>query len=233
MLEDFIKEPFLGFNRKSVDFLNKLRNKKYNNKQWFDRNREVYENHLKYPMRTLVDTLAAELKKIDESFFITHKSILRINRDIRFKADKTPYKTNYAAAFTYERQKTPEIPQYYFELSYKEFLFAAGQYSTETDALKKIRRRIYENQDEFLDIINEKEFRNKFGDVLGISLQKLPKEFSGRAVPDEIEKYLKMKQYYVYTTYDPETAFGPELIEQIMDDIRITHDFTKFLFKAI
>ncbi len=233
MLEDFIKEPFLGFDKKSVDFLNKLRNKKYNNKKWFDANRDVYENHLKYPMRTLVDNLAAELKKIDDSFFITNKSILRINRDIRFKPDKTPYKTNYAAAFTYERQKTPEIPQYYFELSYREFLFAAGQYSMEPNALKKIRRRIFEKFDEFTDIISEKKFRNKFGDVLGESLQKLPKEFSVKEISPELGKYLKMKQFYVYTTYEPEVAFGPELVDLIMEDTGITHDFTKFLFKSI
>ncbi|MCE1165513.1 MAG: DUF2461 domain-containing protein [Bacteroidetes bacterium] len=233
MLEDFIKEPFLGFDRKSVDFLNKLRNKRYNNKTWFDANRDTYETHLKHPMRTLIDTLASELKKVDDTFFITYKSILRINRDIRFKADKTPYKTNYAAAFTYERQKTPDIPQYYFELSYNEFLFAAGQYSMEPDALKKIRRGIYGKYDEFNEIINDRKFRKNYGNVLGISLQKLPKEFSGKYLSPELEKFLKMKQFYVYRTFEPDVAFSPYLVDLIIEEVKTTHDFTKFLFKTI
>ncbi len=57
MLDNFISEPFLGFSKESITFLSKLKNKKYNNKEWFDKNRETYENFLKIPMRALLDTI--------------------------------------------------------------------------------------------------------------------------------------------------------------------------------
>ncbi|MCX6164328.1 MAG: DUF2461 family protein, partial [Ignavibacteriae bacterium] len=93
MLDNFIKEPFLGFSNESLEFLKKLENKKYNNKIWFDKNREKYETYVKLPMRALIDNLTGELYKIDPSIVVNYKSIFRINRDIRFSKDKTPYKS--------------------------------------------------------------------------------------------------------------------------------------------
>ena len=114
-----------------------------------------------------------------------------LNRDIRFKNDKTPYKFNYSAAFTYERIKTPEIPQFYFHLSPDEFLFASGQYSTDNNVIKKIRNRIYRERDLFLEIVNDKLLRNTFGEINGEKLINIPKEFRSETIDNEISGFLK------------------------------------------
>ncbi|MDD5361549.1 MAG: DUF2461 domain-containing protein [Ignavibacteria bacterium] len=233
MLDDFIKEPFLGFDPKAPEFLGKLKNKKYNNKKWFDAHRDIYEEYLKAPMRQLIDTLSVELKKVDPDIVISYKSIFRINRDIRFKNDKTPYKTNYSAAFTYDRIKTPEIPQFYFHIAQGEFLFAAGQYSSDTNIIKKIRRNIYENPEDFLEIAADKKLLRYFGEVQGDSLKKLPKEFNNESIDDDLGKYLRMKQFYVFKTYNEDITFNPELAEIIVNDALITNKFNKFLYKSV
>lgn len=234
MLDLLISEPFLGFSKESIDFLTKLKSKRYNNKIWFDKNRHVYEDFIKTPMRSLLDNLSAELKKIDERIVVSPKSIFRINRDIRFKKDKTPYKFNYSASITYDKIKMPEIPQFYFHISPDEFLFATGQYSTDNNLINKIRRNIIRNEDKFLSIIHKKDFVKTFGKVNGVSLVNVPTEYrSNQDLLKETQEIIKMKQIYVFKTYSPDVCLSDELMDLIIKNITITNEFNKFLFDSI
>lgn len=234
MLDLLISEPFLGFSKESLDFFLKLKNKKYNNKEWFDKHREVYEMHVKEPMRSLLNNLSAELKKVDERIVVSPKSIFRINRDIRFKKDKTPYKTHYSAAITFDRLKTPELPLFYFHLSSDEFFFAAGQYSTDNNLINKLRRNIIRKEDKFLSIIHKKDFVSTFGSVSGESLKNIPLEYRGNTkLTEETKTLIKMKQMYVSKSYKPETGLSSDLMDLIVKNISITNEFTKFLFDSI
>lgn len=232
MLDNFISEPFLGFSKESINFFAKLKNTKYNNKIWFDKNRNIYEDYIKSPMRSLLDSITPELKKYDSRIVVSYKSIFRINRDIRFKKDKTPYKSHYGAALTYDRIKTPEVPQFYFHLSADEFLFASGQYSTDNAIIKNIRSRIYRSKDEFLSIIQDKVFKKNFGKVIGEKLLNIPSEYRNKEV-EGISEFLKMKQFYVFRTYKPEVSFSGELADIIIDNIKITGEFNKFLYDSL
>ncbi len=232
MLDTFISEPFLGFSEEALNFFSKLKINKYNNKKWFDAHRYVYEDEIKLPMRSLLDTITPDLKKYDQRIVVSYKSIFRINRDIRFKKDKTPYKSHYGASFTYDKIKTPEVPQFYFHISSDEFLFASGQYSTDTAMIKKMRNRICKEKDLFLSIINEKNFVKNFGQVNGDKLKKIPAEYKGKDT-DGITEYLKMKQFYVYKSWKPVVALTGELTELIIDNIKITGEFNKFLYDSL
>jgi uncharacterized protein (TIGR02453 family) len=236
MLDNLIKEPFLGFTKESIAFLKKLENKKYNNKIWFDKNRDLYENHIKLHMRALIDNLAVEIFKIDPSIVVNYKSIFRINRDIRFSKNKTPYKSMTSASFCFNTIKKPEIPQFYFHLSPVEFLFAGGQYSLDPDKLKKIRKRIFDDFDYFKKIISEKYFVKEYKKIYGDKLTNLPRGYDNLKYDKKNEtliEFIKMKQYYVYKTYNPEVAFNPELVNIIVSNINLSYDFTKFLDDAI
>jgi uncharacterized protein (TIGR02453 family) len=234
MLDLLISEPFLGFSKESLDFLSKLKNKRFNNKEWFDKNRDIYEQFLKSPMRSLLDNLSAELKKIDGRIVVSPKSIFRINRDIRFKKDKTPYKSHYSAAITYDRLKTPELPLFYFHLSPDEFFFATGQYSTDNNLINRLRRNIIRNEDKFLSIIHKKDFVKTFGKVNGETLVNVPPEYRGNNdLKDETKELIKMKQMYVFKSYSSEIGLSDELMELIIKNISITNEFNRFLFDSI
>ena len=234
MLEDLITEPFPGFEPEAIKFLKSLSNPKNNNKEWFDKNRDKYENLLKQPMRHLIDCLAPEIAKIDDEIVVNYKSIFRINRDIRFSKNKHPYKDLYSAAFAFGKVKSSEIPQFYFHFNKSEFLFAAGQYSMDPVMLKKIRVYLYKHFKEFIQILKDKNLRKEFGDVHGESLTKLPKEFATEKITDEIlSAFLKMKQYYVYKTYPVDVIYEPTLMNLILTDISTSLDFNKFFYKAI
>jgi uncharacterized protein (TIGR02453 family) len=236
MLDNLIKEPFLGFCKESLDFLKKLENKKNNNKVWFDKNREKYETYIKMPMRALIDNLSGEFYKIDPAIVVNYKSIFRINRDIRFSKDKTPYKSMTSASFCFNTIKKPEIPQFYFHLSPVEFLVAGGQYSLDSDKLKKIRKKIYDDFDYFKKIISDKNFANEYKKISGDKLTNLPRGYDTLKFDSKnnvLMEFLKMKQYYVSKTYKPEVAFNPELVNLITYNFNLMYDFTKFLNDAL
>ncbi|MCU0373373.1 MAG: DUF2461 domain-containing protein [Ignavibacteria bacterium] len=229
-LDDLILQPFPGFSKDTLGFLRKLKSPKNNNKPWFDEHREIYESCVKHPMRLLIVSLSGELKKLDDKIIISNKSIFRINRDIRFKKDKTPYKSHYAAAFTFDVIKRPEIPQFYFHLSPDEFLFAAGQYSMDTRIMDKIKKKIYKKKEEFLKIISDRKIKIDFGVVRGDFYANLPGRYSYAKGEKVLESIFRMKNIYVYRTYPPDIALDSRLTEVIMNDVRNTYKFNKFLF---
>ncbi len=232
MLDLLVKEPFLGFRKEALKFLKALTNPANNNKLWFDANRAVYETYMKQPMRELIDSLAVEIYKLDPDIVVNYKSIFRINRDIRFSKNKTPYKSLYSAGFAFDKIKSSEVPQFYFHFDANEFLFAAGQYSMDSDFQKKIRAGIYKNFRTYKSIVTNKNFVKAFGEVRGESLSKFPRGFDNLD-PDKADpllvKTLKLKQFYVFRTYKPEVILNERLVDLLADDIKLSYDFTKFL----
>lgn len=227
-IDEILLQPFSGYSNESYNFLKALKSRRNNNKEWFDRHRDVYENFLKREVRELVNTLAPKIISIDSTFVLNHKSILRINRDIRFKKDKTPYKTFSAVSFGLRVLKQKDIPQIYFHFSPDEFLIAAGQYSTEISTMKRIRQKIAHSPDDFLKIIHNPEFQKEYKKIYGEKLLRLPVAFS-EYVNTPIEPYLKYKNIYVYKTYKPEVAMKPELVKLILYHTRLMYNFLKFL----
>src|SRR3989339_1502338 len=94
------KSQFNGFNPNIYKFFNNL--EKNNNKEWFDKNRDFYINEIREPLKLFSSAMSEyfEAKKLDFGCD-PKKSVFRINRDIRFSANKDPYKTNMGVIFQY------------------------------------------------------------------------------------------------------------------------------------
>jgi uncharacterized protein (TIGR02453 family) len=95
---------FPGFTAESFAFFQEL--SQHNNKGWFDQNRPRYEKHVTGAFRALLETLTPFLLTLDPHFEISGKTngnFSRINRDIRFSKDKSPYKSNYYL-YVYDRR---------------------------------------------------------------------------------------------------------------------------------
>src|SRR5881396_3998692 len=86
------------FTPASLAFLRGLA--RHNNKPWFEAHRESYENDVRAPMRALIEELDVRLARLaPEITGDPKRSMFRINRDIRFSKDKSPYKTHAACWF--------------------------------------------------------------------------------------------------------------------------------------
>src|SRR5881296_1954324 len=96
----------------TIKFLKDL--KKNNTKEWFDANRKVYES-AKQDFENLVQTVITQYCKKDNDIASLKPKdcMFRINRDIRFSKDKSPYKTNFGASINKGGKKSM-LAGYYF-----------------------------------------------------------------------------------------------------------------------
>ncbi|MCL6566293.1 MAG: DUF2461 domain-containing protein [Acidobacteriia bacterium] len=74
-----------------------------NSKAWMDRHRERYRQHVVVPFRALFERLMPEVLRWNPQFDVsgrTGSNFSRINRDLRFSRDKTPYRTHMYLLFS-------------------------------------------------------------------------------------------------------------------------------------
>jgi len=86
---------FRGFHPEAFRFFRRLA--RNNHKPWFDQNRHIYEQHISGALKGLLEELAPRMLLLDPEFEVsgkTGKNFSRINRDIRFARDKSPYRGN-------------------------------------------------------------------------------------------------------------------------------------------
>jgi uncharacterized protein (TIGR02453 family) len=128
---------FTGFGPKALPFFKAL--KFHQSREWFEANRETYESAVKGPMGDLVEEVAERLRKAKVPIQGNRKSSLfRIHRDVRFSANKDPYKTNSGALLSRSGNKN-DPGLLYFHLSPEECFFAAGFYLPDPDRLARLR----------------------------------------------------------------------------------------------
>jgi len=89
---------FTGFRPAAFVFLRSLR--RHNDREWFERNRDTYETELRRPLSALAEEIDVRLAGLaPEIVGDPKRSLFRIHRDVRFSADKSPYKTHVACWF--------------------------------------------------------------------------------------------------------------------------------------
>jgi uncharacterized protein (TIGR02453 family) len=128
---------FTGFGPKALPFFKAL--KFHQSREWFEANRDTYESAVKGPMGNLVEEVAERLRNAKVPIQGDRKSSLfRIHRDVRFSANKDPYKTNSGAVLSRSGNKN-DPGLLYFHLSPEECFFAAGFYLPDPDKLARLR----------------------------------------------------------------------------------------------
>lgn len=220
---------FPGFPSASLKFLAQLR--RHNNRDWFEKNRPTYESALKEPMRELVTVLAGELSRFaPEVIADPAKSIYRIYRDVRFSADKSPYKTHIAAIFPVRGLPRNSGPGLYFHFSPDEVLIAGGVYMPEAGELRAIREHVAADHRKLTKILAEKEFRALFGEMEGEQSKKLPK---GYLPGHPAERYLRYKQFLFTRQYQPELALSSKLVNELLTCFRAGLPLIRFLAEPV
>jgi len=160
---------FRGFGPGALRFLRALA--RNNRREWFEARRALYEAEIREPMRALVEEMDVRLARIaPELTGHPRRSIFRIHRDVRFSADKSPYKTNAACQFYHQdagrgagQDAEGAGAGLYFQLAHGECFVAGGMWMPARPALDRIREAIAEAPDDFEALLRAPAFRRRFG----------------------------------------------------------------------
>ena len=175
-----------------------------NNKDWFDQNRKRYEVNVKDAFKNFVTHIITKLAEEDPAFKDLEASscIFRINRDIRFSKDKTPYKMNVSAVVAPEGKKSKAINGVYFELGPEHVRVYGGVYEIDKDDLLTVREGIAKNPEKFKKLYSEESFKNVFGEILGEKNKVIPKELKGESYFEILK--LPILDYSIHLDYQVE-----------------------------
>jgi uncharacterized protein (TIGR02453 family) len=216
---------FAGFPTEALKFLRQL--KRNNNREWFLAHKETYEQKVKAPMTELVFDLGFALQQAAPELIVDPKrAIYRIYRDIRFSADKSPYKTHIAAMFIPRGIPKNTGAALYFHIEPAQVMVAGGTYMPDLPTLRTLRQHIATHWEEYAAITNQRSFRKMFGEVQGDRLVRLPSGFSADHPAIDV---LRMKQFYVMQTEPAELAEGPKLLPRLFALFSAMIPFVHFL----
>jgi uncharacterized protein (TIGR02453 family) len=188
---------------------------KNNKKEWFDKNRKTYDQYVKVPFRAFVEEMIVRIHADNPDVLINpSEAIFRINRDIRFSKDKTPYKTHLSAVISPGGKKAKDDPGFYFQLGVDGIRIYSGIHLPEKEKLEKVRRNIAKNLDQFAAIIKNKKFISKYGNILGEKHKRIPPEFKEAL---EKQPLIANKNFYVMANMDSTFITKDKLSEILME----------------
>ncbi len=189
-----------------------------NNRPWFIMNKPRYDILREEFLQTVTE-LIKEITKFDKAVAACDpkKAMFRINRDIRFSNDKSPYKTRFSAAIVPSDLRRPSKaggPVYYFHIDEQGMLcIGCGEYLPPPARLKAIRAHIVNDAAGFSKVLKNKALKATFGDIQPEhKLERPPKGFD--PAHEHIE-YLKLKSYFVWIDVKLNVKAPEKLVAQV------------------
>jgi uncharacterized protein (TIGR02453 family) len=217
------------FNSGYIEFLEKL--SENNKKSWFRGNKKWYELAVREPFKKLLDDLIPGIKKIDPEINMKSKDALfRINRDMRFSGNQSPYKTHMSAGFSRGGRKS-QYAGFYLQIGRKHLVLGGGLPYLDRDVLRKIRIEIGYNLPAFSRIVSAKKFVDLYGTLLGETDYDLPKSFV--SLSKEFPLIAKKQLYYSAFFQAEELLFDENLPTIILDHFQAGSELNMFLINAI
>ena len=215
----------------TVRFLKNLA--KNNNKPWFDLHRKEYETARKdYEdfIQSVIDTFGRSDPSIAP--LIAKQCLFRINRDIRFSKNKTPYKKNFAASINRGGKKSV-FAGYYFHLEPGNSFVGGGIWMPLPGETQKVRQEIDYCWPEFKKIITAKKFKTIYGELDNepeITLVNVPK---GYAKDNPAAPYLKLKSWIAMQQINDTALHSTNLLKQTAAAFSVIQPLIYFLNRAI
>ncbi|WP_422360996.1 DUF2461 domain-containing protein [Reichenbachiella sp.] len=217
------------FTESFITFFEELANN--NQKEWFHANKKRYESEVKKPFETFLSDLIAAIQQEDPSLSISPKDcVLRINRDLRFSKDKTPYNLHYSAVVSHTGRKDKSVPGLFLRLTPEEVGIMGGAYVLDKDQLKAIRSNIMKQPETIQKLISDKAFQSKFGDLQGEESKRMPAEFQEASEQNPI---LLKKQIYFMSKRESTLITSDHLLPELMSYWHAARPLNEYLTSII
>lgn len=205
------------FRPEALTFLRNLA--RHNDRAWFQPRKAVFEAELKEPMLAIIRKVTeAMLEFAPDHMRPAEKCMFRIYRDTRFSNDKRPYKTHVAAWWTHQGLGKTSGAGYYFHVSPKELIIAAGAYMPEKEQLAAIRHWLLDHHQEFRKLLNGPKVRRAFEEFEGNALTRPPKGFPKEHPAVDL---IQCRQWGLVATLPPAEALKTSLAATLIRHFQI------------
>lgn len=217
--------------KETLQFLDDL--KKNNNRDWFQDQKKRYEI-FKKDYHQLVQDFLDVMKPLDPSLELLEvkNCTFRINRDIRFSKDKSPYKAHLGVWLS-SGAKGQNRSGYYVHIEKGASFIAGGFYSPEAEQLKKVRKEIAFFYDDLEAILNDKNFKKEFGNLdinEGNSLKNPPRGYEKEHPAIE---FLKLKSFTATQKFDISEVTQKDFVTKMSQKLIALKPLNEFINRAL
>ncbi len=211
-----------------LDFLTDLRTN--NNKEWFDANRNRYEEG-KGQMLFFTEIMIQEIRKFDNEIppIGPKDCLFRIFRDVRFSNDKRPYKTQMGSFIANGGRKSMHAG-YYIHIEPGNSFLGGGIWCPPAEPLRAIRQEIYDNPEGLKEVINDPDFNKYYKTIEGEKLKTTPKGFDKDFEDIDLLRY---KSYAFGTPVSDNQILDENFVEYAVDAFRELQKVNNFLNSAL
>ena len=206
---------------------------KNNDKSWFESHRKQYEQ-AKQDFEEFIKKILEKHSKKDEDLkdLEAKKCTFRINRDIRFSKDKSPYKSNFGASMDRGGKKSI-YAGYYFHLEPGKSFVGGGLWMPMPSEMKKVRQEIDYCFDEFRQIVSAKKFKTVYKELYSGEDVKLTKIPQGFEKDNPAAEYLKLKSWLAMRDVTDAALTSKDLVKKTSYAFETLQPMIKFLNRAL
>jgi len=203
----------------SFDFLRKLKNN--NHRDWMQEHKKEYLASEK-ELKAFYAEVEAGLNVHDE---IAKLKVFRINRDVRFSKNKTPYNVHRSVSFS--RAGAQRRGGYYLRLEPGNTMLAGGFFSPEPADLLRIRKEFEMDSEEIRAILNQKDFKKAFGNFSQeYAVKTAPKGFSKDSPNIDL---IRLKSYFVVHAFSDAEVFSEGFKENVLHHYRLLRPYFDYM----
>lgn len=204
-----------------------------NNTEWMHANKKRYDNYKK-DYHSFIASILAAMKPLDPSLepLEVKNCTFRINRDIRFSKDKSPYKTNMGVWMSQDKNRK-NAPGYYIHFEKGNCFIAGGVWCPEPSELKQIRKEIEFFHDDLEAVLSDKKFTSEFSGLdksEGNMLKKAPKDFDPTHPAIEL---LKLKSFTASHKINEKEFTDKDFSKKIAKQLIALQPMNDFLRRAL
>jgi uncharacterized protein (TIGR02453 family) len=198
-----------------------------NERSWFQENKPRYERDVRDPLLAFITAIGPELKKVSKHLVADPRpvggSLFRLNRDVRFAKDKSPYKTHAGVHFRHAAGKDVHAPGIYVHFQPREVFVATGMWHPEPGVLLQIRTAIAEDWKRW----------QKATARLSLSGEVLSRPPKGFDKAHPAIDALKRKDFITHMPLSEKIACSTDLVDRVIEAAVTSKPMMAFLAKAI
>ena len=200
-------------------FLNSL--EKNNNREWFNDHKKEFKA-IETDIKKIYQAVFENLKKHDD---IDKLKMFRIYRDVRFSKNKLPYKTHFGGSF--HRTKPHLRGGYYLHIQpNNESFIATGFWEPNKEDLLRMRKEFEMDDQEMRDILNNKSFKQLWGNLVGDELITAPKGFDKDHKAIDL---IRKKQYIFIKKFTDKEVLDSNFIASVDEAFKTVRPYFNYM----